>query len=216
MAGAGTVKLIRRISSTRAFARVAPHVIPVLDRAVHRLSGGRTMLSTRLLPGVVLTSTGARSGQPRRTPLACLPEEGRESPESREGREGREGRESWLLAGSNFGRPGHPAWTGNLRRNPEAWISYRGRDVPVRARQLEGDERERAWRELLRCWPPYAAYQSRTERRIRIFRLERRVPGGQEPGGRAPGDEEPGGQEPGSREPGGRERGPHESADHEP
>ncbi|SES27417.1 deazaflavin-dependent oxidoreductase, nitroreductase family [Streptomyces qinglanensis] len=216
MAGSGTVKLIRRASSTRAFARIAPYVIPALDRAVHRLSGGRTMLSTRLLPGVVLTSTGARSGQPRRTPLACLPEEGRGS---------------WLLAGSNFGRPGHPAWSGNLRRNPEAWISYRGRDIPVRARQLEGDERERAWRELLRFWPPYAAYQSRTERRIRIFRLERRVPGrqepggrapvgpapgGQEPGGPAPGGQEPGGQEPGSRASRGQERGRGKSAAHEP
>ncbi|MFB6441806.1 nitroreductase family deazaflavin-dependent oxidoreductase, partial [Streptomyces sp. NPDC056411] len=37
--GAGTrsERLVQRVSSTRAFARVAPHVIPVLDRAVHRL-----------------------------------------------------------------------------------------------------------------------------------------------------------------------------------
>ncbi|MET9862493.1 nitroreductase/quinone reductase family protein [Streptomyces smyrnaeus] len=161
MAGKSGLKLVQKTSSTRAFARIAPHVVPVLDRAVHRLSGGRTMLSTQLLPGVVLTSTGARSGQRRRTPLACMPEEERGS---------------WLLVGSNFGKPGHPAWTVNLRRHPEAWISYRGRDIPVRARQLAGDEREEAWRELLRFWPPYAVYQERIERRIRIFRLERREP----------------------------------------
>ncbi|MGI5353110.1 nitroreductase/quinone reductase family protein [Streptomyces sp. CA-250714] len=159
MAGRSGVKLVQKISSTRAFARIAPYVIPVLDRVVHRLSGGRTMLSNQLLPGVVLTSTGARSGQQRRTPLACMPEEERGT---------------WLLVGSNFGRPGHPAWTVNLRRNPEAWISYRGRDIPVRARQLEGHEREEAWRELLRFWPPYAVYQARIERQIRIFRLGRR------------------------------------------
>ncbi|MGP3978085.1 nitroreductase/quinone reductase family protein [Streptomyces sp. 8N114] len=159
MAGRSGVKLVQKISSTRAFARIAPYVIPVLDRAVHRLSGGRTMLSNQLLPGVVLTSTGAKSGQSRRTPLACMPEKERGS---------------WLLVGSNFGRPGHPAWTANLRRHPEAWISYQGRDIPVRARQLEGDEREEAWRDLLRFWPPYAVYQARIERQIRIFRLERR------------------------------------------
>ncbi|MFF9559918.1 nitroreductase family deazaflavin-dependent oxidoreductase [Streptomyces albus] len=151
---------VQRISSTRTFARVAPHVIPVLDRAVHRLSGGRTMLSTRMLPGVVLTSTGARSGEPRRTPLACMPE-----PE----------RGSWLLIGSNFGKREHPGWTANLRRHPEARIVYRGRDIPVRARLLEGEERAEAWRELVRFWPPYEVYQARIDRRIRVFRLEERA-----------------------------------------
>lgn len=153
-------KAIQKVSSTRTFARIAPHVIPVLDRAVHRLSGGRTMMSTQMLPGVVLTSTGAKSGQERRTPLACMPEEERGS---------------WLLIGSNFGRQGHPGWTANLRRHPDARISWKGRDIAVRARQLEGEEREDAWRELLRFWPPYSVYQARIDRRIRVFRLEQRV-----------------------------------------
>ncbi|ANZ18006.1 nitroreductase family deazaflavin-dependent oxidoreductase [Streptomyces noursei] len=155
---AGRARLVQKISSTRAFARVAPHVVPALDRAVHRLSGGRTLLSTRLLPGVVLTATGARTGRPRRTPLACMPQD--------------DG--GWLLIGSNFGRPGHPAWTGNLMKNPEAEVSWRGRDIPVRARLLTGEERERAWRAAVAFWPPYAAYQARVEREIRLFRLDRR------------------------------------------
>ncbi|MGG2462378.1 nitroreductase family deazaflavin-dependent oxidoreductase [Streptomyces sp. RGM 3693] len=150
--------LVQKISSTRTFARIAPHVIPVLDRAVHRLSGGKALLSTRMLPGLVLTATGARSGRPRSTPLACMPQD--------------DG--GWLLIGSNFGRPGHPAWTGNLLKNPEAEVSWRGRDVPVRARLLTGEERERAWRAALEFWPPYAAYQARVEREIRLFRLDRR------------------------------------------
>ncbi|AIA04225.1 nitroreductase family deazaflavin-dependent oxidoreductase [Streptomyces noursei] len=151
-------RLVQKISSTRTFARVAPHVIPALDRAVHRLSGGKALLSTRMLPGVVLTATGARSGLPRSTPLACMPQD--------------DG--GWLLIGSNFGRPGHPAWTGNLIKNPEAEVSWRGRDVPVRARLLTGEERARAWRAALEFWPPYAAYQARLEREIRLFRLDRR------------------------------------------
>ncbi|MGW2028332.1 nitroreductase family deazaflavin-dependent oxidoreductase [Streptomyces decoyicus] len=151
-------RLIQRVSATRTFARIAPHFIPALDRAVHRLTRGKVLLSARMLPGVVLTATGARSGQLRRTPLACLPEEGG----------------GWLLIGSNFGRPGHPAWTGNLLKNPDAEVSWRGRDIPVRARLLTGEERAEAWRTALAFWPPYAAYQARVAREIRLFRLERR------------------------------------------
>ncbi|MFI5619551.1 nitroreductase family deazaflavin-dependent oxidoreductase [Streptomyces sp. NPDC051567] len=153
------VKLIQKVSSTLLFARIAPHVIPALDKAVHRLTRGRVILSAQLLPGVILTARGARTGLPRTTPLACMPEDGGTS---------------WLLIGSNFGRPGHPAWTGNLLGNPDAEVSWKGRDIAVRARLLEGDEREDAWRAVLRFWPPYATYQARIEREIRLFRLERR------------------------------------------
>ncbi|MFI0261190.1 nitroreductase family deazaflavin-dependent oxidoreductase [Streptomyces sp. NPDC017056] len=151
-------RLVQRVSVTRAFARVAPHVVPALDRTVHRLTKGKVLLSARMLSGVILTTTGARTGQWRRTPLACVPEDAG----------------TWLLVGSNFGRPGHPAWTANLLKNPAAEISRRGRDIPVRARLLTGAERADAWAAALRFWPPYAAYQARVTREIRIFRLEPR------------------------------------------
>ncbi|MEU2270912.1 nitroreductase family deazaflavin-dependent oxidoreductase [Streptomyces olindensis] len=149
-------RIVQKVSSTRGFARVAPYVVPALDRAVHRLTRGKVLLSAQLLPGVVLTSTGARSGQRRRTPLACMPEEG--------------GR-GWILVGSNFGRPGHPAWSHNLLVHPEAEINFKGRDIPVTARLLEGEERAAAWKAVLAFWPPYAAYQARVDREIRVFRL---------------------------------------------
>ncbi|MFF4370236.1 nitroreductase family deazaflavin-dependent oxidoreductase [Streptomyces sp. NPDC001594] len=153
------VKIMQRVSSTLLFARIAPHFIPAMDKAVHRLTGGKVLLSARMLPGVVLTAKGARSGEPRTTPLACMPEDGGAS---------------WLLIGSNFGRPGHPAWTGNLLKNPDADVNWQGRDIAVRARLLEGAERAEAWRAVLKFWPPYATYQARIEREIRLFRLERR------------------------------------------
>lgn len=157
------VRLVQKVSSTRVFARIAPHVVPAMDRTVHRLTRGRVLLSAQMLPGVVMTVPGARSGQLRTTPLACMPEPG----------EG--GTCSWILVGSNFGRPGHPAWTANLLAHPEAAvINWKGRDIPVRARLLAGDERARVWETALRFWPPYAAYQARIDRQIRLFRLERR------------------------------------------
>ncbi|MEU9197611.1 nitroreductase family deazaflavin-dependent oxidoreductase [Streptomyces hundungensis] len=150
---------MQRVSSTRAFARIAPHFVPAMDRAVHRLTRGRVILSARMLPGVVLTARGAKSGLTRTTPLACMPEAGGDT---------------WVLIGSNFGRPGHPAWTGNLLAHPDAEISWKGHDIAVRARLLEGEERAAVWRAALNFWPPYATYQSRIEREIRLFRLERR------------------------------------------
>ncbi|MFD5701343.1 nitroreductase family deazaflavin-dependent oxidoreductase [Streptomyces lasiicapitis] len=153
------LRMVRRVSSTRAFARVAPRFVPAMDRAVHRLTRGKVLPSARMLPGVILTVRGARSGVDRRTPLACVPE-----PEAG----------SWLLVGSNFGRPGHPAWTANLLAHPDASISLRGTDIPVRARLLAGEERAAAWRAALAFWPPYATYQERVEREIRLFRIERR------------------------------------------
>ncbi|OIK24357.1 nitroreductase/quinone reductase family protein [Streptomyces malaysiense] len=165
------------MSAGRGFARVAPHVIPALDRGVHRLTRGRRLLSTTMLPGVILTSTGARSGLPRRTPLACMPEGAAAGGRTRgagpaarpEG--GEAGGRSWILVGSNFGRPGHPAWTHNLLANPRASISWRGADVPVTAVLLAGEERTAVWAAVLAFWPPYAAYQKRTSREIRLFRL---------------------------------------------
>lgn len=71
---ARVVKAVQKVSSAPAFARIAPHVVPALDRAVHRLTRGKVLLSAQLLPGVVLSVRGAKSGQLRRTPLACMPE----------------------------------------------------------------------------------------------------------------------------------------------
>ncbi|WP_327403295.1 nitroreductase family deazaflavin-dependent oxidoreductase [Streptomyces sp. NBC_01288] len=151
------VRAVQKVSSTRAFARIAPHVIPAMDRTVHRLTRGKVLLSAQMLPGVILTSIGARSGQARRSPLACMPEEG-----------------GWVLVGSNFGRAGHPAWTYNLIARPDVEISWKGQEIPVTARLLEGEERAEVWKTALAFWPPYATYQKRVEREIRLFRVVRR------------------------------------------
>ncbi|MFJ3672144.1 nitroreductase/quinone reductase family protein [Streptomyces sp. NPDC090106] len=165
-------RAVQRVSSTKGFAKVAPHVIPALDRTVHRLTRGRVLLSAQMLPGVVLASTGARSGQERRSPLACMPEPGAGT---------------WILVGSNFGRPGHPAWTHNLLAHPDAGISWKGEDIPVTAHLLAGEERAAVWQRLLVFWPPYATYQARVDREIRVFRLVRRAAGDSAAGGRPPG-----------------------------
>ncbi|MEV5201689.1 nitroreductase/quinone reductase family protein [Streptomyces sp. NPDC053720] len=183
------VRLVQKVSSTRAFAKVAPHLVPVMDRTVHRLTRGKVLLSARMLPGLILTVPGARSGRLRTTPLACMPESGTDMPESgadmpkkgagmpeeRTGVPEKGAEQSWILVGSNFGRSGHPAWTANLLAGPDkAVVNWQGRDIPVHATLLEGEEREEVWRAALKFWPPYATYQARVEREIRLFRLRGR------------------------------------------
>ncbi|MGW1027417.1 nitroreductase/quinone reductase family protein [Streptomyces sp. NPDC002577] len=156
--GTPALRLLQKVSTSRVFVRLAPYFIPAMDLAVHRLTRGKVQLSAQMLPGLVLTARGAKSGLPRRTPLACMPEASGD----------------WIVIGSNYGRPEHPLWTGNLLAHPDVEISWRGRDIPVTARLLEGEERARAWQEALAFWPPYGLYQSRVSREIRVFRLTSR------------------------------------------
>jgi deazaflavin-dependent oxidoreductase (nitroreductase family) len=91
----------------------------------------------------------------------------------------RQGR-SLLLAGSNFGQSHHPAWSANLLAHPDAEVRIGGERFAVRARLLEGAERQAAW-ELFRAAGPYRVYETRTDRTIRVFALDRVDRRGQTP-----------------------------------
>ena len=133
---------------------VRPVVTP-LDRLLFRVSKGRLKLSAPMIPSLTLFTTGAKSGLRRQTPLMCFPRDGG----------------GWFVAGSNFGREQHPAWTANLLARPEAEVHYRGRTTAVRARMLDPDEAEATWPMLERQWPHYRDYEKTAHRDIRIFEL---------------------------------------------
>ncbi|MFI6785742.1 nitroreductase family deazaflavin-dependent oxidoreductase [Nonomuraea sp. NPDC050383] len=143
------------MASTDWFLKVGPRFVPQLDRALYRLTRGKVISSDRVVPSLVLTTTGAKTGRLRESPLACRPE-----PDG-----------GFLVVGSNFGRENHPAWTGNLMKKPEAAVTYKGRRIPVTARLLTGEEREAAWRGLVEQWPLYDRYVERSGRELRVFRL---------------------------------------------
>src|SRR5512145_2305961 len=121
-----------KMASSPAFARVAPSVVPRLDRLVDRLTGGRTTMSAGMVPTVILTTTGARSGEPRVVPLACVPDG-----------------DDLYVVGSNYGREKHPAWTANLTATPRARASFEGRDRDVDAHLLTPDEKAETWPRLI-------------------------------------------------------------------
>jgi deazaflavin-dependent oxidoreductase (nitroreductase family) len=129
-----------------------------LDRRLLTRSRGRyTLLGPIGAPTLLLTTTGARTGQQRTTPLLY----------ARDG-------ERLLVIGSNFGQAHHPAWTANLRAHPDAVVSMAGQDIAVRSVELHGAERARAIEAFVRLTPVYSEYQRRTDRELRVFALSRR------------------------------------------
>ncbi|MGH3332041.1 MAG: nitroreductase family deazaflavin-dependent oxidoreductase [Nocardioidaceae bacterium] len=132
--------------------------IVATDKAVHRLTRDRFgLLAIAGLPQLMLTVPGRRSGVPRTTPLLCVPYDGR-----------------FLVAGSGWGAPSLPVWVLNLRAHPDAEISHEGRHIPVTAREVSGEERDRLWKVMQGTWPNYAVYAERTDRVIPVFVLEPR------------------------------------------
>jgi len=107
-------------------------------------------------PIAILFTTGRTSGEQRTNPLIF----------------GRDGDDVVLVA-SKGGAPEHPGWYRNLRDNPEAGIQVMGDRWRVRARDAEGEERERLWEKMNEIWPHYDEYATRTDRVIPVVVLER-------------------------------------------
>lgn len=147
----------RKVATSAAFRKVGPKVVPPLDKALHRVTGGRVILSRALVPSLVLTTTGKKSGLPRSSPLACVPDD--------------EG--GWWVVGSNFGQEKHPAWTANLLTTPDASVSYGGSKVStkVRADLLDDGAKAEVWPRLTAVWPAYDNYVQSSGRNIRVFHL---------------------------------------------
>lgn len=141
------------------FSSIGKKVVP-LDLAVQRRTDGRiSLLKLAGMPSMLLITTGRRTGATRETPLLYVPHG-----------------TQFLVVGSNWGGPNHPGWSANLLANPEATVRAGGRDVPVRARLVEGAERDELWRgPITENWPAYDEYARRAgDRRLRVFVLSPR------------------------------------------
>jgi deazaflavin-dependent oxidoreductase (nitroreductase family) len=121
---------------------------------LYRLTGGRMGGRMRNAPVLLLTATGRKTGKRRTMPLLY----------------GRDG-DNFVVIASKGGDPKHPAWYLNLQ-GQEAEIQV-GRDRKrVRARDAEGEERERLWAQMVGVYPDYAEYQKKTTRQIPVVVLE--------------------------------------------
>ncbi|MET8833635.1 nitroreductase family deazaflavin-dependent oxidoreductase [Micromonospora sp. NPDC004540] len=145
--------LTRRLGHQKWFGATMRLLVPA-DRLVGRLTKGR-VVAFGLVPSLVLTTTGRRSGKPRSNPLLYVPDG-----------------DAYVVIGSNWGQQHQPAWSLNLLAQPAAEVDVRGRRVPVRAEPIGGAERERLFTRLVDEWPAYRTYVERAGgREIRVFRL---------------------------------------------
>lgn len=132
---------------------VAPRVDPVLLRA----TGGR-LSSGLILPTALLTTTGARSGQPRVNPVLYFHDG-----------------DDVIVVASSYGRDRHPAWYHNLRAHPEVTLSRTG-GGPARTAAVIDDPAElsRLWALADRVYPLFADYRTaaaRVDRTIPMVRI---------------------------------------------
>ena len=107
-------------------------------------------------PVLLLTTTGAKSGQPRLAPVVY----------SRDG-------EHYVIVASKAGAPTHPGWYHNLLANPVVTVEVGRETFTSRARVTEGAERERLFAERVATSPRFAEYQRQTTRMIPVVVLER-------------------------------------------
>jgi deazaflavin-dependent oxidoreductase (nitroreductase family) len=107
------------------------------------------------MPVLLLTTTGRKSGQPRTQPLTY----------TRAGA-------GYAVIASKGGAAQHPFWYLNLRADPLADVTVGRVTRTVRARDAEGEERDRIWHQLADLYPGYDRYAAKARRRIPVVVLE--------------------------------------------
>lgn len=153
---------LQAMAATRGGAWTFARVLPPMDRAVDRLSKGRTSVPRLLagLPVVMITTTGRRSGKARTTPLLAIPFEA-----------------DLAVIGTRFGEPDTPAWVHNLEADPAAVLEHAGRRCEVVARPATPAEADRIWATAAGIYPGYPKYRSRIKgREVRVFVLQSASP----------------------------------------
>lgn len=107
---------------------------------------------------LLLTSTGAKSGERRTTPVMYLPDG-----------------ERMVIFASKGGAPTNPAWYHNLLANPSATVEVGSETLEVEARATEGEERQSLFDRQAERFPQFAEYAEKTTREIPVIALERKA-----------------------------------------
>ena len=105
-------------------------------------------------PVMLLTTRGRKSGLPRTSPLLYL----------------RDG-ERMVVVASTGGLPNHPAWYLNLQADPEVQVQIGDEKRAMRAETATREQKAKYWQRLIAVYPPYQAYQARTDRDLPVVIL---------------------------------------------
>lgn len=127
-----------------------------LDPILYKLSGGKiTSVGPQVIPQLVLTTTGRKSGKQRSVQLGYT-EDG----------------DDVLVVASNFGGTNHPAWSYNLDADPNAKIQLGADTKDVVALRLTDSEKAILWPKIADTIPQMKSYVQRTSRNIKVYRLK--------------------------------------------
>ena len=105
-------------------------------------------------PLLLLTTTGAKSGQPYTTPMMYIPDGDR-----------------LLVIASNIGAQKHTDWYHNLVAHPEVTVEVGIRTYDATAIVTQGAERQQLWTMIIERYPFFADHQTKTTRQIPIIAL---------------------------------------------
>ena len=142
------LKMLTWAARQRPFTWYLVNVGNKVDPVLMRASGGR-LKSTFNAPTVLLTHTGARSGEQRSTPIAYFTDG-----------------DDVILIASRGGHRNHPAWYHNVLANPEVELWTKGGGGRYRVAEVKDDERRRLWDLATRFYPGFARYQERAGDRV--------------------------------------------------
>jgi deazaflavin-dependent oxidoreductase (nitroreductase family) len=150
-------RFVEYLVSLPAATRFFSIFVARVDLPILRLTKGRFSPSGFFSgwPIVTLISIGAKSGQPRITPLMGIPD-----------------RQKIILIASNFGRTNNPAWYYNLKSFPEVKLIAWGGERAYRAYEASAEESERYWRLAVSTYVGFKLYRERASREIPIMVLE--------------------------------------------
>ena len=151
---AALVRALTRILSSKPGSWYFLHVANPIDKVLVPLTRGWLSLAPGQ-PVLVLEHVGAKSGQRRRTPLLYLTDG-----------------DDLVVIASAGGAARHPAWLHNLRAHPRVKLFLRGGTGVYVARETEGEDRERLWRQATAVYGGYDTYKDRAaDRQIPVVRL---------------------------------------------
>lgn len=155
-------RITQKVAASRPGAWTAQRILYPIDKMFFKVSKGRVTAAsvTAGLPVLMLTTTGAKSGQARSMPLVGTPFGS-----------------DVAVIGSNYGQERTPGWVYNLEADPHATVTYGQVSVDVIARRLDEADVDKVFEVAARAYAGYGLYRERADHRvIKVFALEAAAP----------------------------------------
>ena len=121
-----------------------------------RENNGKVPGELETLPGLIITTIGAKSGEKRAVPLAYQTIDGR-----------------LVIIASMAGADRNPPWFYNLVKNPEVQVEMNGESFKATAMVVQGADRTHLYQKVAEALPAFKEYQTHTTRVIPVIELKR-------------------------------------------